>query len=29
VIVDADGPPRLVRLLGERGHETLRPRAQG
>ena len=26
VIVDDDGPPRLVRLLGERGHEELRPR---
>jgi hypothetical protein len=26
VIVDDDGPPRLVRLLGERGHEVLRPR---
>ena len=26
VIVDEDGPPRLVRLLGERGHEILRPR---
>ena len=26
VIVDPEGPPRLVRLLGERGHEVLRPR---
>ncbi|WP_028065542.1 metallophosphoesterase [Solirubrobacter soli] len=26
VVVDDDGPPRLVRLLGERGHEVLRPR---
>ncbi|MDA0165154.1 metallophosphoesterase [Solirubrobacter ginsenosidimutans] len=26
VIVEDTGPPRLVRLLGERGHETLRPR---
>jgi hypothetical protein len=26
VLVDDDGPPRLVRLLGERGHEVLRPR---
>jgi hypothetical protein len=25
VIVDADGPPRLVRLLGDRDHEALRP----
>ena len=25
VIVDDDGPPRLVRLLGERGHDELRP----
>src|SRR3954447_17084665 len=25
VIVDDDGPPRLVRLLGERGHDVLRP----
>ena len=25
VIVDSEGPPRLVRLLGERGHEVLRP----
>jgi hypothetical protein len=26
VLVDDDGPPRLVRLLGERGHDVLRPR---
>ena len=26
VEVDDDGPPRLVRLLGERSHEELRPR---
>jgi hypothetical protein len=26
VIVEESGPPRLVRLLGERGHEVLRPR---
>jgi hypothetical protein len=26
VIVEEDGPPRLVRLLGERGHEALRLR---
>jgi hypothetical protein len=25
VLVEDDGPPRLVRLLGERGHEDLRP----
>jgi hypothetical protein len=25
VLVEADGPPRLLRLLGERGHEELRP----
>jgi hypothetical protein len=24
-VVDADGPPRLIRLLGERGHAELRP----
>ena len=23
VLVDDDGPPRLVRLLGDRGHEEL------
>ena len=27
VRVDAEGPPELVRLLGERGHADLRPRA--
>jgi predicted phosphodiesterase len=27
VIVDDAGPPRLVRLLGERGHDVLRPQA--
>lgn len=26
VIVEQEGPPRLVRLLGERGHDELRPR---
>jgi hypothetical protein len=26
VIVEESGPPRLLRLLGERGHEELRPR---
>ena len=26
VIVDDTGPPRLVRLLGDRGHDVLRPR---
>ncbi|MBE2320149.1 metallophosphoesterase [Solirubrobacter sp. CPCC 204708] len=26
VLVDSDGPPRLLRLLGDRGHEELRPR---
>jgi hypothetical protein len=26
VIVEDEGPPRLVRLLGERGHDVLRPR---
>jgi hypothetical protein len=25
VLVEEDGPPRLIRLLGERGHEALRP----
>jgi hypothetical protein len=25
VIVDSSGPPQLVRLLGDRGHEVLRP----
>jgi hypothetical protein len=25
VVVEDDGPPRLVRLLGERGHDVLRP----
>jgi Calcineurin-like phosphoesterase len=27
VAVDDDGPPRLIRLLGERGHQELRPPA--
>jgi hypothetical protein len=27
VVVDDDGPPRLIRLLGERGHRELRPPA--
>jgi hypothetical protein len=26
MIVEDEGPPRLVRLLGERGHDVLRPR---
>jgi hypothetical protein len=26
VIVEDTGPPRLVRLLGDRGHDVLRPR---
>lgn len=26
VLVDSAGPPRLLRLLGDRGHEELRPR---
>ena len=25
VLVDDDGPPQLIRLLGERGHPELRP----
>jgi hypothetical protein len=25
VVIDGDAPPRLVRLLGDRGHEQLRP----
>jgi hypothetical protein len=28
-IVDDDGPPRLVRLLGDRGHEVLSGRGRG
>jgi predicted phosphodiesterase len=28
-IVDDDGPPRLVRLLGDRGHEVLSARGRG
>jgi hypothetical protein len=27
VVIEDDGPPQLLRLLGERGHEELRPRA--
>jgi hypothetical protein len=27
VIIEESGPPTLVRLLGDRGHEELRPRA--
>ena len=27
VVLDDDGPPRLIRLLGERGHRQLRPPA--
>jgi hypothetical protein len=27
VVVDDDGPPQLIRLLGERGHRELRPPA--
>jgi predicted phosphodiesterase len=29
VLVDSAGPPQLLRLLGDRGHEALRPRAPG
>jgi hypothetical protein len=29
VIVEDTGPPRLVRLLGDRGHDVLRPPAAG
>jgi hypothetical protein len=29
VLVDDSGPPQLLRLLGERGHEELRPRDRG
>jgi metallophosphoesterase superfamily enzyme len=27
VVVEDEGPPRLIRLLGDRGHEELQPRA--
>ena len=29
VLVDDDGPPQLLRLLGDRGHAELRPRGPG
>ncbi len=29
VLVEDEGPPQLLRLLGDRGHDELRPRGQG
>ena len=29
VLITESGPPQLLRLLGDRSHEELRPRGQG